>query len=150
MSSKYVRDQIKAFIATTFPSEKVLDISAEYLEFSDLMAAAGVGIDDTFIALQFIGDRIDPITIPATNLKGCYREFGSVFIHIVEPVDRDAIDNILTRGDAYIEAFTSQRIGQMTIDNVSPINTAQGSTLEFQGGYTSGSIYLSYRRDRNL
>lgn len=150
MSSKYVRDQVKAFIASTFPTEKVIDISAEYREFSDLMEDESIGPDDKFIAIQFIGDRIDTISISSTNTKGCYREFGAIFIHIVEPVENGAIDNILTRGDSYIDAFTSQRLGQVVIEKVNPINTAQGATLEFQGGYTSGSIYMNYYRDRNL
>lgn len=150
MSSKYVRDQVKSFITSKFPTEKILDLSAEYLEFSDLMVQEGVGPDDTFIAIQFIGDRNTPMSIASTNTSGVFREVGAIFIHIVEPVQKGVIDNIVSRGDAYIEAFTSQRIGQVVMTDVNPLNTAQGSTLEFQGGYTSGSIYMSYYRDRNL
>lgn len=150
MSTKYVRDKFKTFLATEYPTLKVVDISGEYLEFADLLQEQSIGPDDNFLAVQFIGDRIDTVSLSASNGSGGYRERGAIFLHVVEPVSRQAMDNILTRGDSYIDTLTNRRIDNLVIDQVNPINTAQGATLEFQGGYISGSIYTTYYRDKNL
>jgi len=150
MSSKYVRDEVKSFLSTNFSSTKLLDLSAEYMEIEELMVEENILPDDAWMAIQFIGDSEEPITISATNTEGCYRERGAFFLHIIEPVQRSAIDNIITRGETLVSAFRGKRINQVVIESINPLNTSQGATLEFSGGYASGSIFLHYYRDKNL
>ena len=79
MSSEYVRDQIKTYLGAN-SGESLIDISGEFREIKDLMSAYGLGVNSDWIALQFIGSTEEPTSVPA----GCYREFGSIFLHVVD------------------------------------------------------------------
>ncbi len=59
-------------------------------------------------------------------------------------------DALLQRGEVLRNLFRGRRIGDIIIDSVSPMNFDSGATLEFEGGYMSGSFFMSYRRDLAL
>lgn len=149
MSSLYVRNEIKDFLTANFPVESQVDISAEYGNLSKMLDKAGVGKTDPWLALQFVGSDEVPISVGSLN-KGCYREIGAIFLHIVEPVKLGVIDPLLTRAEALRDGFRGRRIGDIIVDSVTPPNTESGATLEFEGGYTSATINISYRRDLNI
>ncbi len=149
MSSIYVRDELTAFLTTTFPTEKQIDLTAEYRELDEALADAGIGRRDNWLGLQFIGSDEIPISIGGAEAKGCYREVGSIFLHIVAPVQSGVSDLILTRAEAFRNAFRAKRINEVVIESVTPANFENGATLEFEGGFTSASCILTYHRDLN-
>lgn len=150
MSSSYVRTQVKAFITSNIPSEDVIDLTGEFDNIKDLLAKNSINPNDPWTALQFIGNSELAITVPATNTDGKYREFGVVIIHIVERSKATAVASCLTRAEAFRDAFRGQRINDILIKEVSPPNFDQGATLNFEGGYTSAAVIVTYERDLDL
>lgn len=151
MSSIYVRDEVKSFFVSDIPTETiVLDLTGEWSDFEEYLRSNGVNYDTPWVGLQFIGNDEVPISLTANNSKGCYRETGIVYIHVVEPASLTSGNAIVTRAETIRKAFRGQRIGDMLIESVSPVNTERGGTLEFDGGYVSGSVIASYQRDENL
>ena len=144
MSSVYVRDQIKTFLDDN-SAESIVDMSGEFREIKDLMEANSLGVDSEWIGLQFVGSSQELISVP----KGYYREYGSVFLHVVAPVSIGAIDGILTRCETISSLFRGERINDIIIESVSPPNTESGTTIEFDNNFTSASVYLDYYRDRD-
>lgn len=150
MSSTYVRNQIKTFLTTVVPTEKVADMSGGYQDIGDFLGLFGITMLDPWLGLQFIpGDEI-PITLPATNTTGKYRETGAVYIHVVEVANPDANGNILTRGEALRDFFRGRRVGEVKIESMTPLNFELGATLNFDGGFVAASFILSYEYDRDL
>jgi len=150
MSSSYVRTQIKNFITTNFPAENIIDLTGQYLEIKDFLAANSLTYESNWLGIDFIGSDETPITVGASNTTGCYREDGSLFFHVVEPIKIAAASNILTRTEALRNGLRGQRIGDIIIESVTPLSTTEGSTLQFSGGFTSGSFIINYYRDLNL
>lgn len=150
MSSVYVRTQFKNFIAANAPSEKVIDLTAQYAEIKEMVADAGVGPNDPWLGLEFVGDDESPATLPANNTIGQYRERGSIIVHVVAIAKLGVGDAILTRGETLRDLIRGQRIGNIVIESVSPVNTGPGATLQFEGGYMSGTFFANYYYDRNL
>lgn len=150
MSSSYTRTQIMNFLATNFPSEKVVDLSAESEEISDLLEDRGVSLREPWIGVQFLGNGESPVSISSNNLKGKFRELGAVILHIVEPSKLGVINAILPRAEALMDSFRGQRIGDVVVEDLVPLNTSAGAVLTFQRGYTSGNIVVNYYRDRDL
>lgn len=150
MSSVYVRDQIKTHITANLPAETLIDLTAQFAEIKELVEDAGITGNDPWMGIEFVGDDEVPITIPATNDAGKYRESGAVFIHIVDIAKLGAGDALLQRGEAVRNLFRGKRIGDILIESVTPVNFGAGSTLQFDGGYMSGSISVSYQRDLDL
>lgn len=149
MSSLAVRTAIKDFLDDN-SEETVIDLTAESEDFKILLSESGVQPDAPFLGLQFIGGETRPISLAATNDQGLYREFGSVILHVCD-IGRIGVGNsLLTRGEALINLFMGQRIGDIVIDSLSQMNTEVGATLEFEGGYVSGSIQITFYRDLNL
>ncbi len=149
MSSAYVRTEIKQFIGDN-SNEDVIDLTAMYDEIKNLIAEAGIQPDAPWLGITFIGDDELPIALAATNDQGLYRETGAIFIHVVATAQLGVGDAMLTRGETLRTLFRGRRIGDIIIDSVTPMNFDSGATLQFEGGYMSGSFILSYRRDLNL
>jgi len=146
MSSKYVRDQVKAKMAGL--TEPVLDLSGQFDKLKDFLADNGVNPGrDPWYGLQFVPSEDVPITVGSDNTQGKYREIGIVFIHVVEMAANVSSDNIVDRGETIRDLFRGERLGTMIIEGVTPINFESAATLQFEGGYTSGSIVLNYYRD---
>jgi len=150
MSSSYVRTQIKAFIATNFPTEKLIDLTGEYAELKDFLAYNSITYNSPWLGIDFVGADEVPIAVTTTTSKGCYRETGSIYFHVTEPVKHVAASNIISRGETLRTGLRGQRIGDIIIEGVTPISTSGGTTLEFEGGFTSGSFFVNYYRDLNL
>lgn len=149
MSSGYVRTQFKSFLSAN-SAENVIDLSAQYETIEEVVSSAGIGRNDDWLGLQFIGSNEEPISVQATNDKGRYREIGSVFIHIVERNKPNVADDIITRAETLRDLLRGRRINDIIIESMTPPNFEQGATLELDGGYQAGSFIINYERDINL
>lgn len=150
MSSPSVRTKFKNFLAAEAPTEKLIDLTAQYAEIKEMITDAGLGSRDPWLGIEFIGDDELPITVPATNGTGKYREIGSVFIHVVDVAKLGAGDTLLTRGEVLRNLMRGRRIDSVVIQSVTPMNFQAGATLSFEGGYMSGSFIISYENDVDL
>lgn len=150
MSSVYVRTKVKDFLAANAASEKVIDLSAVFDDIRDMISDAGLDPNDPWLGLQFLGNGEDPITVPANNIQGKYRELGAIYLHVVDIAKLGVADSILMRAESLRNLFRGQRIDDVTIESVTPANFGNGATLDFEGGYTSASIIVNYKRDFDL
>lgn len=148
MSSTYVRDQVKSFIASN-SAEKVMDLSGVFDELNKALAknTPSISPEEDWIGLQFIpGDEI-PVGLPADNSQGRYREDGAIFIHVVAPAKVGASNGLQTRTEALRTLFRGQRIGTIKINSVTPPSYDNGATLQFEGGWMSASFLIDFERD---
>lgn len=150
MSSVDVRAKIKTFLTVNAPSEDVIDLTAVYSEIKELLEAEGITSDSPWLGLQFVGDDETPVTVPATNDQGKYREIGAVFFHVVDVAKLGVGDSLLTRGETLRNLMRGQRIDGIVIQSVSPMNFDSGATLQFEGGFMSGSFIVNYEYDFDL
>jgi len=143
MSSKDLRDQIKTYL-TANTAETVVDISGEFRNLIDVAQYNTITPDDNWLAIQFVGSDEEPISVEAK----CFREFGSIFIHIIAPIQIDVVNaNIIDRAETLRSLFRGKRINDIVIESVSPLNTEGGTTLEFDNSFTSGTFFINYYRD---
>ncbi len=149
MSSSYVRSQVKDFLEAN-SGETVIDLTAQFDEMREVLAEAGLQPNAAWLGLQFVGNTETPIALAATNDKGKYRESGAVILHVVATAEIGVGNALLARGETLRNLFRGRRIGDIIIDSVEPMNFDNGATLEFSGGYISGSFIMSYRRDLDL
>jgi len=149
MSSKYVRDQFNNFIDTN-SSENIIDLTGQFLTLNEVVSNAGLGRNDDWVGIQFIGASEEIHSITATNSQGRYREIGSVYLHIVARVSDSTTDDIINRSETLRNLLRGRRIEDMIIEGVAPENFEAGTTLELDAGYQSASIILNYYRDLNL
>lgn len=150
MSSVYVRDQIKTFLSAGLPSEKFLDLSGVYDVLEDYILDNGLTARDPWVGLEFVGGDESPVTVGSSNTSGKYRETGTVLIHVVDIAKLGASNSILTRAETIRNLLRGKRIGSIIVDSVSAPNFGPGTTLEFEGGYTSAGFIISYEREYNL
>lgn len=150
MSSPYVRTQIKNFIEAEVPSEAVVDFTSAFEELKTLLSDSDVQPDAPWLGLQFIGDDEIPIALAATNDQGKYRETGAIYFHLCAIARIGVGDSLLTRGEVLRNLFRGRRIGDIIVQSVTPMNFDNGATLQFEGGYISGSFLMSYQRDLDL
>lgn len=149
MSSAYVRTEIKDFLEDE-SEETVVDLTAAHQDFKQMLADAGVQPDAPWLGLQFIGEDEIPVALAATNDQGMYRETGAIYVHVCDVARLGAGDLLLTRGEVLRNLFRGRRIEDIVIESVTPMNFDLGATLEFEGGYMSGSFLVAYYRDLNL
>jgi hypothetical protein len=149
MSSAYVRTTIKTFLGTE-SSEDVVDLTAEFGELRELLSENSIQPDADWLGVQFIGSDETPIGLAATNDQGTYRETGAIFLHVVSAAKIGSGDAMLTRGEALRNIFRGSRIESILIESVTPMNFDNGGTLQFDGGYMSGSFIIAYQRDFSL
>ncbi len=150
MSSLYVRNEFFNFVDTALPTENVIDISGEFDNINDFTDANGLNPDDPWLGIQYIGAFEEPVDIVGNNLKGTYREAGSIYIHVVGVAGIGQTNAILTRAEAIRDAIRGQRINDMVIETVAPPTVGGGATLSFTGGLMSATILIEYHRDLNL
>ncbi len=149
MSSVYVRTQIKSFIDTNLSSENVIDESDIFQELHELLADNGLVEDAPWLGLEFFGGDELPIGLAATNVQGKYRESGSIQFNFYAIAKIGVGSSILTRGEALRDLLRGQRIGDILIESLTPMNLNRGE-LDFEGGYMSGFFLASYIRDLDL
>lgn len=146
MSSLAVRDLVRDFLADN-SSETVIDLTGHFEDLRELLAVEGVQPDAPWLGLEFIGDEEVPVSLSATNTKGLYREFGQIQLHICAIAKIGVGASLETRAEALRNLFRGERIGAIVVEGVSPINTGPGATLEFDAGYVSGTVSVTYHFD---
>lgn len=139
-------------MSTNLPAENYIDLTAKYDTIDDMISDEGLGVDDPWVGIQFIGATEIPQTISSNNTTGCYREEGSVFLHVVARVSVNGTlaDDILARCETLRNLLRGSRINSIVIESVSPPNFELGATLDMEGGYTSASVIIDYYSDLNL
>jgi hypothetical protein len=150
MSSGYVRNQIIGYLQTELPTEKILDISAEFENIQDFLSANGVRHTEPWIGLTFLGGEESPMGLVADGLQGKYREIGSVEIHIVAKSKIGIGASIITRADAVVNSLRGRRIGDILIESIVQPNFGTGSTMDFEAGMTSAVVLAAFQRDLDL
>ncbi len=144
--SQYARTQIISHLEAN-SDEDFIDLTAAHQELKELLADNNLQPDAPFVGLEFLGGDIIPVSLAATDKTGLYREIGSLEIHICQQAAMGAGQKILTRGEALQKLFFGRRLGDVVIDEVRQISTAEGSTLNFDGGYVSGTFQVGFYRD---
>jgi hypothetical protein len=151
MSSKFVRDSILTFLTTELPTETIIDLTAQFDELEDLLTANSITMNDPWIGVQFLGSDEIPISIQSQNQKGCFREIGAIYIHVVDISYMGVHSSILNRSEAIRDLLRGRRINNsVIIEQVGPPNFGEGITLNFEGGFTASAITVYYRRDLDL
>lgn len=146
MSSLDVRTLVRNFIAAN-SAETLVDLTGQYQDFRKLMSDEGVQPDAPWLGLEFIGDSELPVSLHATNDKGQYREIGRIVLHICAVAKIGVGASIESRADVLHKLFKGQRIGGVVVESIIPLNTGPGATLEFEGGYISGTMSIEYYYD---
>ncbi len=149
MSSVYVRTQVIAFLEAN-SNETVVDLTSVFGAIHETTADAGVQPDAPWLGLEFIGGEELPVALAATNDQGKYREFGAIVLHVVDIARLGGGNALLTRGETLQNLFRGRRINSILVTEMTGLNTGPGATLEFEGGYMSGSFQISYQRDNDL
>lgn len=149
MSSVYVRQQIKAFLEAE-SDENVVDLTGEFEEVKDLLEDFDLQPGAPWLGVEFIGDEEIPVSLAATNDQGKYREFGSVAFHVVGEARVGGAAPLEARGDTLQNLFRGRRIGNILITGMTMMNFSSGATLQFEGGYMSGTFQVTYQRDLDL
>lgn len=150
MSSVAVRTAVLQFIADNAPTENVIDLTSQFEELKEMLDTAGISDDAPWLGVQFQGDDEVPVALAADNLKGKYRETGAIYFHVVTTAQIGNGTQLLTRGEALRNLLRGQRIGAILIESVTPMNFDAGATLQFEGGYMSGSFIVGYQMDIDL
>lgn len=146
MSSPIVRDAVKNFLDDS-SDEDVVDLSGEFGELKELLGENEIQPDAPWLGIEFIGNEELPISLSATNEQGLYREIGSVLLHVCAEAKIGGGQVIIDRGEVLRKLFRGRRIGSIVVESVSPLNFGPGATLEFDGGYVSGTITVAYHLD---
>jgi hypothetical protein len=151
MSSSYVRSNFTTFLTAACTGvETIVDITADFEEINDLLAANGLTYASNWVGLYFLGHSELPVTVPATNDTGKYREDGSIYIQVIAPTSIGCHNGIIARAEVIRDLIRGQRIGEITIDSVSPVSFNNGYTMDFEAGFTSGAMVADYTRDLDL
>lgn len=151
MSSSFVRTQILNYFASDITTEtNVLDVTAKFDFLLDFLNDNGVTAKDRWLGLQFVGAEEQPISVPANNSQGRYREFGSIFVHIVEVARSNSDVQLITRSENIRQKLRGLNLNGVRIESVSPPNFEFGATLNFDGGYTACAIIVNYEYDINI
>jgi len=148
VSSLAVRDSVMAFLAAEFPSEKLIDLSAEYDQFDQLMEAYGLTLSDDWLGIQFVGDEEEPVALSANNAEGGYREYGSIAIHCVTPASMNGRRPMLQRAENIRKKLRGQRLsGGVMIMECNPANTEAGAAIQFDSGFMGATFFTTYYID---
>ena len=146
MSSSTVRNLVKQFLDDN-SAEDVVDLTGHFEDIRQLLADEEITPDSPWLGLEFIGDLEEPVSLSADNEKGLYREYGLIQLHVCAVAQLGVGSELVSRGEVLRNLFRGRRIGSITVDTVSPVNTGPGATLEFEAGYVSGTISVGYHRD---
>jgi len=150
MSSTYIRSQFKTFLSTDLATENVIDMTGQYHKLNKVIGDVGLTRQDPWLGLQFIGSNEEYVSVSLGPNKGCYREHGSVFFHVVDRVSNTVVDDILLRTEVLRDLFRGRRINDIVVESVTPPNFESGATLQLDAGYQSASIIVNFYRDLNL
>lgn len=146
MSSLEVRTLIKDFLDDN-SAETVIDLTGHFEDLRELLVEEDVQPDAPWLGLEFVSDAEEPVSLTANNEQGLYREFGLVQLHVCAISKIGVGVELVSRGDVLQKLFKGRRIGALVVESVRPINTGPGATLEFDAGYVSGTVTVSYKYD---
>lgn len=153
MSSSVVRkefeDHIKGVLNNFTNPEKLVDLTAEFEDLSEVLGYYEVGSMDAWTGIQYVGSDTDinAITSLENNL-GSYREDGAILIHVVDIGRLGVHNDIIARGEVIANSLRGRRLANgIVVDEVSPVNFGRGVALQFEGKYVSGTISVGYYRD---
>lgn len=146
MSSVAVRTLIRQFLEDE-SDETVVDLTGHFEDLRELLNQEDVQPDAPWLALEFIGDSELPVSLSATNEQGLYREIGQIQLHVCAVAKIGVGSSLETRAETLRNLFRGRRISGIVIESVSPINTGPGATLEFEGGYVSGTVSIGFHYD---
>lgn len=150
MSSPEVRTEVIGFLTTNLPTETVIDLDGQFDQLKRLIQKAGIASDAPWLGIEFIGDDEVPVTVPATNTEGRYRETGGIYFHVVAAAGLGVQNSILTRARTIRNLMRGQNINGIIIESVTPPNFGEGASLNFEGGYLAASFLASYEYEINL
>lgn len=150
MSSTYVRTQFKQFLTTNAPQETLIDLTSDYEDLRQLISDSGIQPGGSWLGIQFIGGEELPASLAATNDQGKYREFGAISLHIAAMARLGVGDSIIARGEVLRNLLRGRRLGTILVTGMTTVNTDSGATLQFEGGYMSGTFQLSYQQELDL
>ena len=151
MSSIAVKTKFDNFLDTEITTEtKIVDVTGSFDELKDFREINNIGLRDRWLAVQYVGAEEEPISVASNNSQGKYREYGSIFLHVIDPVSPSSQVSILTRAKNIRDKIRGQNIDGIRIESVTPPNFEAGATLNFDGGYTAAAIVINYEYDINL
>lgn len=151
MSSKYVRDQVISFLSTNLAPVKIVDLKSTYETLGDLISKEGISPIEKWVGLQFLPSDEVPVGLSADNTSGYYREDGGIYVHVVSPVKDAAGDEILDLCETIRDLCRGNKINNdIYVRSVTPPNFEAGGTLQMDGGFTSASVIINYKRDFSL
>lgn len=146
MSSAKVRELVLEFLEDN-SAESVIDLTGHFEDLRKMLTEAGIQPDAPWLGVEFIGDPEEPVSLAATNDQGLYREYGMVQLHICAVAKIGVGASLVARGEVLRNLFRGERIGNIIIESVTPVNTGPGATLEFEAGYVSGTVSVNYHYD---
>lgn len=153
MSSKRIRDILIPAVETFLNPVPLVDITGRFEDLNDYLEdVESIDEDTAWVAIDFVANPETPITIPAHNALGKFRETGLMILHVVEPAsnDQSMVDNILARAEALQNFLRGENFSGILIENITPPNFQAGTTLTFDGGWTAAAITASFESDLNL
>lgn len=153
MSSEYVRDEILTFLQTSFPGDKIVDISGEVEIQQKWLIKQGISHKDPFIGVDYVGAIENTVSVTSSNATGKYRELGGVFIYFNRPYKTTSKAQVLSQATTYVNLLRGSRIGSLDdilIDQISLPNFNSGGNLQLEDGYISVTIRVGYQRDNNI
>lgn len=146
MSSKYVRDTIKAYIATVAPSYKVVDMTGEYREVKELLADKVIASGEVWIGIDFLKGQVIPITIGTNNTHGKYRETAGFNVQVNGIAKPGGADDAITLAQSIIDSIQVTRPGGIWIDShETPADN--GSGFNFEQGFITIDFTMRYIYD---
>lgn len=150
MSSSAVRTAMLTFLGTISGGIAIVDMTGKGDELDDILAGSSVDYDDAWIGVEFFAAGEAPAVVRADNDQGKYREEGNIFLHLVYPITSSAASNIVALGETINNEFRGETISGIQILRQTTANFEDAATLQFEGGFTSASIIISYRRDHSI
>lgn len=149
MSSLAVRNLVLQFLDdnSAETGETVVDLTGHFENLSELLSNEGVQPDAPWLGIEFIGNGEEPVSLAATNDQGLYREEGMILLHVCAVAKIGVGQSLVERGEVLRNLFRGERIGGIVIEAVRPVNTGPGATLEFEGGYVSGTVEVEFHFD---
>ena len=146
MSAPDVRTGIKNYLVSTFPTDKIIDLSGQYLEHDRFLAANGLTRDSVWVGLQFIGDAEEVNALATINGQGFWVEYGMVYVHVCGPANAlGGINTLIAKAHEYRKKLRSLRLGKLTIEGTLPPMTDEGAALIFESGAQAATVGASYR-----
>jgi hypothetical protein len=153
VSSILVRQVFKDFVQANIGTEKLVDLTAEYRDLKDVLAAYAIGPLESFTAISFVGNEDSAITIGSNNVQGKYREMGAVYIYFVATARLGVSDAILLRAETFRKKIRGLRLGSsqdVLIDSVTPPNFDTGVGFQFESGFIAATLICTYEYDEDF